>query len=248
MHRGYVKIWRKMLDNPRMQNPEFLALWVHLIFLATHKPIDKVFNGKRVTLRPGQFITGRRFLVEKTGISESKVRRWLEILENDQQIVQQKTSLNRLITIVNWDKYNQNDQQNDQRMSNECPTNDQRMTTNKNDKNYKNVKTQHLLGVSPKKQAPAPERELLTKFGEMFKYHMGTKYFASFKKDLTLLKRIVDCYGREKTEELMEQFFSSDDEFLGRTGYSVGVFHTQINKLNSKGGDHEIPESLRKYL
>ena len=38
-------------------------------------------------------------------------------------------------------------------------------------------------------------------------------------------------YSYEKLIELAEKFFDSDDEFIIKAGYTIGVFSSQINRL-----------------
>lgn len=138
MHRGYIKLWRKVFDNPYMRKPENLHLWVTLLFEATHKEVEYVWNGRKIILQPGQFITGRKKLSTYTGLSESMVERSLKTFEIEQQIEQQKSSTSRLITIINWDKYQNTEQQIEQPVNNERTTSEQPLNTKQEFKNAKN--------------------------------------------------------------------------------------------------------------
>ena len=138
---GWIKLYRKILDNPIItKDSDFLAVWVYLLLNATHKEYDAVFKGKRITLKRGQLLTGRKSISEKLKIDENKVQRILKSLENEHQIEQQKSNKNRLITIVLWDKYQQDEQQNEQQVNNKRTTSEQQVNTNKNVKNIKNDK------------------------------------------------------------------------------------------------------------
>lgn len=138
---GWVKLHRKMLDNPIiMKDAEHLAVWMYLLLNATHAEYPALFRGKKITLQPGQLITGRKSIANTLSVNESKVRRILDVFESDQQIDRQRSNQNTLITLKNWDKYQLLDQQIDQPMTNERPTDDQPVTTNKKNKNVKNEK------------------------------------------------------------------------------------------------------------
>jgi hypothetical protein len=141
MNNGYIKLYRQILDNPVVcKDSDHFAVWVYLLLNATHDSIDMLFNGKRITLQPGQLITGRKSIATKLNIDESKVRRIVNSFKIDQQIDQQKSNKNSLITILKWSSYQNSDQQNDQQVTNNRPTSDQQVTTNKNVKNVKNDK------------------------------------------------------------------------------------------------------------
>jgi DnaD/phage-associated family protein len=107
-----------------------------------------LFKGERVTLKRGQLLTGRKSISEKLKIDENKVQRILKSLENEHQIEQQKSNKNRLITIVSWDKYQQDEQQNEQQLNNKRTTTEQQVNTNKNVKNIKNDNNITTVGDS----------------------------------------------------------------------------------------------------
>lgn len=136
---GYIKLYRKLLDNPIVcKDVETLGIWIYLLLNATHKKIDVLFNSEKTTLEPGQLITGRKTIAAKLRVSESKVERTLKMLKNEHQIEQQTTSKNRLITILNWELYQNSEQQIEQQVNNKRTTSEQQVNTNKNEKNVKN--------------------------------------------------------------------------------------------------------------
>jgi hypothetical protein len=136
---GWIKLHRKMLDNPVVwKDSDHLAVWIYLLLNATHKNMDVLFKNKRITLKPGQLITGRKSIAKKLDISESKVHRVLKMLEIEQQIEQQTSNKNRLIAIVGWNEYQSCEQQIEQQVNNNRTTSEQQVNTNKNIKNIKN--------------------------------------------------------------------------------------------------------------
>ena len=139
IEQGWIKLHRKMLDNPVVwKDSDHLSVWIYLLLNATHKDMDVLFKSKRITLKPGQLITGRKSIASQLSISDSKVKRVLLAFESDHQIDRQRSNKNSLITILNWCEYQQNDQQNDQQVTSKRPASDQQVTTNKNIKNIKN--------------------------------------------------------------------------------------------------------------
>lgn len=140
---GWIKLHRKMQDNPIiMKDADYLAVWVYLLLNATHTEYPALFKGKKIMLQPGQLITGRKSISEKLVISESKVSRILDAFKSEQQIEQQTSNRNRLITIKKWHSYQISEQQNEQQMNNRWTTDEQQMDTNKNVKNIKNDKNE----------------------------------------------------------------------------------------------------------
>ena len=59
----------------------------------------------------------------------------------------------------------------------------------------------------------------------------GVKPLISRPKDWVNLSKIVRQFGLEKSQELIQKFFDSDDEFVQKAGHGIGVFLTVVNKL-----------------
>lgn len=149
---GYIKIHRKILDNPIVcKDGDHFAIWCYLLLNATHKELDVLFKGERLTLKEGQLLTGRKSISQKLKISESKVQRVLNRFESEQQIEQQTSSQNRLITITKWHEYQESEQQIEQQLNNERTTTEQRVNTNKNDKNVINIINNKKENIKRKK-------------------------------------------------------------------------------------------------
>lgn len=143
---GWIKVYRKISAKAYYsKDSEKVHLWVHLLIKANHSEYEEMLGGNPIVCKPGQFTTGRKQLSKETGISESKIERILTYFEKiEQQIEQQKTNTNRLISIINWKDYQQTEQQIEQRPNNDRTTTEQQLnndrTHSKNDKNKKNDK------------------------------------------------------------------------------------------------------------
>lgn len=133
---GWIKIHRQVKDKAYYKDSEFIHLWLHLLLCANHANGEYLNGYEIIKLKKGQFVTGRKKLSLETGISESKIERILKVFESEQQIEQQTNSRNRVISIVSWDKYQQTEQQTD----NKWTASEQQVDTNNNDKNNKNDK------------------------------------------------------------------------------------------------------------
>lgn len=124
--KGWISLHRKMLDNPVVcKDGDHVAVWVYLLLNATHAEYPALFAGNKITLKPGQLITGRKVIAEKFNISESKVQRILKSFESEQQIEQQNSNKNRLISIRSWEDYQDDERQNEQQLNNKRTTTEQ---------------------------------------------------------------------------------------------------------------------------
>jgi len=123
VNQGYVKIHRKLLNNPVvMKDSDHLAVWIYLLLNATHKEMPAVFRGKKIILKPGQLITGCKSIADVLKINYVKIHRILNEFESENQIEKQSSNKNSLITIKNWKSYQDNEKQNEIQMKNNCNT------------------------------------------------------------------------------------------------------------------------------
>lgn len=105
MNKGWIKLHRKVMEQSFWKKSAYVHLWMHLLLKANHEEIEFEFNGKAFDLKAGQFVTGRTSISADTRIPGSTVERILKFLESEHLIGQQKTNKYRVITIVNWSRY-----------------------------------------------------------------------------------------------------------------------------------------------
>ena len=136
---GWISLDRKILENPIVcKDTDYFTIWVFLLLEATHTQQPRLFKGNKIQLKRGQLITGRKSIAKRFNISESKVQRVLKMFEIEQQIEQQTSNRNRLITVVNYNDYQNNEQQNKQPVNNKRTTDEQPVNTNNKDNKEKN--------------------------------------------------------------------------------------------------------------
>lgn len=79
--------------------------WIDMLLLANWKPGGIRIRGNDVELKRGQLTGSGRFLSARWKWSITKLNRFLDELESDHQIVREKSNVTTVITIVNYDKY-----------------------------------------------------------------------------------------------------------------------------------------------
>ena len=135
---GWIKLHRCLLHNPLvMKDADYLAVWCYILLKATHKDYPALFGDKKIILKPGQLITGRIALSKQLHISQSKVYRILKCYESEHQLEIKVNNKGSLITIVNWELYQDNEVVSEQQMNNERTTNEQQVNTKQEYKNNK---------------------------------------------------------------------------------------------------------------
>jgi len=150
MEGGYIKLWRSLKNNPVMENPEYLSVWIYILLSVNYQDNEFIFNDEKILIKSGSFITSRAKIAKSIDVQESKVERILKYLKSEQQIEQQTFNKFRIITIVNWNKYQQTEQENEQPVNNKRTTSEQQVNTIKKDKKEKKVKKE--IDIIPKIQ------------------------------------------------------------------------------------------------
>lgn len=106
---GWIKLHRRLLTHPLWQQstPEQKVLLVTLLMMANHAERQWDWNGRPYRCGPGQMITSLNSLSAKcgAGVSRRKVQTALRFFENCGFLVKETSRHNTLITICNWDSY-----------------------------------------------------------------------------------------------------------------------------------------------
>ncbi|MBQ4206232.1 MAG: hypothetical protein II662_06205 [Bacteroidales bacterium] len=108
--KGHIKIDRKVMDNKFYFSEPFtrMSAWFDLLLMANYKPSVIYVRGIKVDIDRGQLATSSKSLAERWRWSRGKVERYLNELEIEQQIEQQKNNVINLISITNYNKYQDN--------------------------------------------------------------------------------------------------------------------------------------------
>lgn len=172
MNNGYIKLYRKILDNPVItKDTEHLAVWIYLLLNATHKEKTTMFKGEKITLKPGQLLIGSKSMGEQLGINYVKVHRIINEFENEKQIEKQKSNKNTLITIVNWELYQETEKQNEIQMKNNCNSTENKQECNNSNYYY------HLERI----MGPILTPFICEKVDELVETYGGDMFIASVK-------------------------------------------------------------------
>lgn len=106
MDRGWIKLWRKILDNGLMQDHKTFSLWIWILLNVTHKKIKYRAYGKEIELLPGQRVISYRPLAEELNMGVRSIRTSLKNLVKYGNLTLKSTHQYTILTVVNWDVYN----------------------------------------------------------------------------------------------------------------------------------------------
>lgn len=138
---GFILLHRSILKSFYYKDSEHVHLWLHLLLKANWKEKSILYKGKRFPIKRGQFVTSRKSIVKETGINRSKVERILKTFESEQQIEQQNYYAFRLITILNYNEY----QDVSSKLSSKRAASEQPVSTTKEEEQLKRSLKTHVL-------------------------------------------------------------------------------------------------------
>lgn len=143
---GWLKLYRSILDSAVFQDAEVLKVWIWLLCNVAFEQHDTICYGKVIHLKQGQIATGRKKIAQCTDLNETKVYRALTALKSLGNIEIKATNKYSIITVVNWDKYQD---ENGNRTANEQQTN---IKTTAEEQQDNSKRTQHKNGKKEKKE------------------------------------------------------------------------------------------------
>ena len=190
MCEGYVKLYRSISNWQWKTKPEMVALWVEILSQANFT--DRDYCGE--AFERGSFPTSIDRLSASTGLSPRQIRTCLARLKQTGEIEVKATSQGTKISVLNYARYQGEDEDSDKRPTNERQATDKRATTLKNVKNVKNVKKD-------------------TKVSQENKYGWG-EYGNVLLYDREKLK-LEDEFGREMTKAAIDFL----DAYIEEKGY-----------------------------
>lgn len=191
--KGWIKLHRQLQECPLWYGERFSKgqAWVDLLLLANHRDKKILFNGEMMNVERGQYLTSMVKLAEKWQWSRPTVVKFLNLLEKDKMITRSSDNTKTLITIENYNDYQDIEedvlqptlqhslQPTLQLTLQECcnPLYNP-LYTNKNDKNVKNDKN---INISSSVSQIVAEWNTLTEYGikPVSRLSAGTKRYDS---------------------------------------------------------------------
>lgn len=140
MANGWIKLHRKLIENPIFKNAYLLQIFIYCLLKSNHEPNQFIFNKQMVKVDRGSFITGRIEMSKALKQSESKIYRNLKLLTKLGYISVKSNNKFSFLTVMKYDTYQMQEEPNEQQVNNKRTTSEQQVNTNKNDKNEDNDK------------------------------------------------------------------------------------------------------------
>jgi hypothetical protein len=177
------------------------------------------FNHQDIPLKPGQFITSREHAARDLGYGPKTFDRKIDDLQKLGILTRSTTRRFSIISITNWSCY-QN-----------LPENNNPVTDPENDP-LPDHKQEERKKKTTMRGTPDPRiKDFISFWFGSFKEKFGAPYMVNGAKEGALVKRLLVVHSLEKLRDMAVLFFKSDDPFIQNSGYTIGAFSAQINKL-----------------
>lgn len=142
MEQGWIKLFRSLTDNPIWRCEPFTRgqAWVDLLMLANYDRSYFFKRGVKIVVERGQVARSEVELADRWKWSRTKVRKFLNDLEKEQQIIQHKSNITQLLTVVNYNYYQEKEQQTGQQKNSRKTAEEQQKNTLKEEEENKEEK------------------------------------------------------------------------------------------------------------
>ena len=161
MSDGWIALHRKIYNSSDFNNQLEVAVFLYLVAMASHKPVQVVYRKKKLTLKRGEISIAYRDLAKKFNLSMQNIKTIIKNLKNSGNINQTLTKNLSIYSIVKYSKYQDLEATPNQKLTNRTTTNTNILySINKNDKSLSS------MTVKPKKITIPTLQDLQTKIIE----------------------------------------------------------------------------------
>lgn len=244
MAEGWISIHRKIkecvvwdYDEPYTRRDA----WIDLLLMANHRDKDTIFDGKKITIKRGQYLTSVRKLAEEWQWGKDKTLKYLRLLEDCEMIVRDADSRRTLITIVNYDIYQNEDVEqrtvdrqsadSEQTVSRQSSATTNNVNNDNNDNNKKHIK------AKPVRHKYGQYKNVLLSDEDMEK--LKTEFPNDY---LSRIERVSE-YCRSKGKSYSD-YLATIRSWARKENNGAGV--KQNNREDEEQRNREIDEVIRR--
>ena len=161
MSDGWIALHRKIYNSSDFNNQLEVAVFLYLVAMASHKPVQVVYRKKKLTLKRGEVSIAYKDLAKKFDISERKIRTIIKNLVHTRNLNQTLTRNLSVYSIVKYSKYQDAPPKTDQTLTDRTTT----ITTIYNSIDKNKIKISNMTN-KPKKITIPTLQDLKTKIIE----------------------------------------------------------------------------------
>lgn len=134
MHRGYIKLWRKISEWEWFTDVETCHLFIYLLLHAR----GNEGRWRGISINKGEVIQSIETIAERSGLTVRNVRTAIKHLQVTGEVTERYHGKHRIIKLKNYETYHQSDKIVSEELTGKRQGSDREVTANKNEKNEKN--------------------------------------------------------------------------------------------------------------
>lgn len=163
---GYIKLYRQLQECWIWNDDEFSKgqAWIDLLLSCNHEDKKISFDGKPCVVQRGEWLTSILGLSVRWKWGRKKVSNFLDVLESDGMIVQNRNNKRTLIKVVNYEVYQAFDNQQrtteEHQENNNGTTEEHQGNTNNNDKECNKNDKEDNMGAKSTRFVPPTLEEV----------------------------------------------------------------------------------------
>jgi len=119
---GWIALHRKIYNSSDFNNQLEVAVFLYLVAMASHKPVQVVYRKKKLTLKRGEVSIAYRDLAKKFNLSMQNIKTIIKNLKNSGNINQTLTKNLSIYSIVKYSKYQDLEATPNQKLTNRTTT------------------------------------------------------------------------------------------------------------------------------
>jgi hypothetical protein len=236
--RGYILLWRKALSSAAFQDPVTWKIFCWCLLRANYEPLPWDATGEEIKIERGQFVTGRFSAAKELKLHESTIYRNLKKLEKFGAISLKSNNKYTVVTICNYESYQDPSFSIEQPANNQRTTSEQPANTNKETNKPINQETSLCTEVFSLEEKIDIEKHLLTHWGRDGKQGHGV---------MIRFCDLIKKHGRSKVLEGIEIAGRYNKKSLA---YVIGILEPRDPESDKKKQMEELnrmnEERLRK--
>jgi hypothetical protein len=259
---AFVKIDKRILDSYCFSNPSHLKIWIWLLVKANYKksyvPVNIGRGISTIEVDRGQLIFGRFKAEEELLLDGSLIYRTLKKFEELEQIIIESNNQYSIITICNYDSYQNKNEKNEQQTNSKRTTNEQQTNNERtmNEQSLNNERTTNEQSLNTSKEVLEDKEYIELKevkeeleFLENINYSDKIGKNENFEKNEILNPESFPTWRDECAKFLKDEYFKKT--FIKNQGVELPVLEELMKefviKLNLEN-DFKNTAALKKHF
>ena len=229
MKKGWIKIHRKILDNPLVKfskNYSYAEAWLYLLLRATYTDQKVLIGSEIYNLKTGEIITSQKKLCKQFGWGNSRLRTFLKLYEKDNMIKIKTNSKLTHLTIINY-RTNQVEQTATKSQTNQKQIHSKKEKKSKKDIDQRFDEFQNRVLAEGIKQVPMIDPTLIEAFTDYWteKNISGKKMKFEMQQTFDIKRRLLKWVKNNEDWSFESKSKSLDTKFpLDKTGNArIGI-------------------------